>query len=92
MIISTDSVCTCGLRWRGRYYVCSTSDRAEKFGAEPELFINGVRQLVYRNSVLEQLLYPGGEADTMVDLDTKMDAASQTETHPVTDLIRPDYR
>ena len=82
-----------GIRWRGRYYVCSTSDRAEKFGAEPELFIHGVRQLVFRNSVLEQLLYPGGEGpDTMVDLDTKTDASSQTETHPVTDLIRPDYR
>ena len=51
-----------------------------------------MRQLVYRNSVLEQLLYPGGEGDTMLDLDTKIDAASQTETHPVSDLIRPDYR
>ena len=80
------------LRWRGRYYVCSTTDRAEKFGAEPELFIHGVRQLVFRNSVLEQLLHPGGEPDTVADLDTKTDAASQTDTHPMSALISADYR
>ena len=80
------------LRWRGRNYVCSSADRAQKFGAEPELFIQGVRQLVFRHSVLEQILHPGGEADTMAELDTKTDAASQTDTHPMTALICPDYR
>ena len=80
------------LRWKGRNYVCSTADRIEKFGAEPELFIQGVRQLVFRNSVLEQLLNPGGELENLAELETRTDAASQTETHPLTSLLCPDYR
>ena len=30
------------LRWRGRHYVCSTVDRAEQFGVEPDLYIAAV--------------------------------------------------
>ena len=44
------------LRWKGKLYVCSTADRAEQFGSEPDLFIQGVRGLVHRHSVLEHLL------------------------------------
>ena len=44
------------LRWKGKLYICSTADRAEQFGSEPDLFIQGVRGLVHRHSVMEQLL------------------------------------
>ena len=44
------------LRWRGRYYVCSTVDRAEQFGVEPDLYISAVAGLVTRHTVLEQIL------------------------------------
>ena len=44
------------LRWKGRLYLCSTVDRAEQFGCEPDLFIQGVTALIHRHSVLEQLL------------------------------------
>ena len=44
------------LRWRGRYYTCSTVDRAEQFGVEPDLYISAVAGLVTRHTVLEQIL------------------------------------
>ena len=44
------------LKWRGRYYVCSTVDRAEQFGVEPDLYISAVAGLVARHTVLEQIL------------------------------------
>ena len=44
------------LKWRGRYYVCSTVDRAEQFGVEPDLYISAVAGLVTRHTVLEQIL------------------------------------
>ena len=54
------------LKWRSRYYVCSTVDRAEQFGVEPDLYISAVAGLVARHTVLEQILMtsggPGGQA------------------------------
>ena len=51
------------LRWRGRYYVCSTVDRAEQFGVEPDLYISAVAGLVTRHTVLEQIpMSSSGEA------------------------------
>ena len=85
------------LKWKGRYYVCSTVDRAEQFGGEPDLYIGALRQLVMRHSVLEQLVMVTPSGDSMDGhhdggRDTKTDAAIQTETHPQEDLINPDYR
>ena len=85
------------LKWKGRYYVCSTVDRAEQFGCEPDLFILAVRQLVARHTVLDQMIMfrpgLGHTADGGLDLvDSKTDASSQTEIHPMAELINPDYK
>ena len=37
------------LRWRGRHYVCSTVDRAEQFGVEPDLYIAAVSVHISHN-------------------------------------------
>ena len=39
------------LRWKGRLYVCSTVDRAEQFGADPEMFLLGVATLLHRCNI-----------------------------------------
>ena len=84
------------LKWKGRFYVCSTVDRAEQFGGEPDLYIGAVKQLVSRHSVLEQLVMgsAGGEMtrDQHDSGETRTDAAMQTETHPLSSLINPDYK
>ena len=86
------------LKWKGRYYVCSTVDRAEQFGVEPDLYIAAVRQLVARHTVLDQMVMsrpgPGHPtSDAGLDMvEAKTDAASQTETHPMAELINPDYK
>ena len=66
--MSSQNIDPCGrlgtLKWRGRYYVCSTVDRAEQFGEEPDLYTSAVRALVARHTVLEQLLvtsHSGGQ-------------------------------
>jgi hypothetical protein len=74
------------LRWKGKLYTCSTADRAEQFGADPDLFLAGVAGLVARRPVLGPLLRwqkePAGRAE----------AASQTDLHPVESLVDPRYQ
>ena len=114
--MSSQNIDPCGrlgtLKWRGRYYVCSTVDRAEQFGEEPDLYTSAVRALVARHTVLEQLLvtsHSGGQTQdgpldsgdmkvvlTIVNLSlshcSQTDASSQTETHPLSSVINPDYK
>ena len=85
------------LKWKGRYYACSTVDRAEQFGVEPDLYIAALRQLVARHTVLDQVIMSrpglGHLAEGGLDMaEAKTDAASQTETHPMAGLINPDYK
>ena len=39
-------------RWRGKLYSCSTADRAEQFGSEPELFLQVFTSTQYLFSAL----------------------------------------
>ena len=51
------------LRWRGRHYVCSTVDRAEQFGVEPDLYIAAVSvHISHNHGVRLQQLCSGAAA------------------------------
>ena len=76
------------LRWKGRLYICSSVDRAEQFGADPEMFLLGVATLLHRLPTLASILDAKAEEEQL----EKCEVGSQTETHPVAALVDPRYQ
>ena len=74
------------LRWKGRLYICSSVDRAEQFGADPEMFLLGLATLLHRLPTLASILDAKPAEEEQLE---KCEVASQTETHPVEALVDP---
>ena len=57
---------------RDRFYVCSTVERAEQFGRNPKVYLDGVSKIVHQMPCLQSLLRIRGEDEQPPKVGTKL--------------------
>ena len=57
---------------RDRFYVCSTVERAEQFGRNPKVYLDGVSKIVHQMPCLQSLLRIRGEDELPPKVGTKL--------------------
>ena len=69
------------LEYRGQYFLCSNSDRAEKFGRNPDFFTDSIRTIIRENPFFERLFMLEERSRSEVKVNKK--AAEKGQQTPV---------